>query len=43
MPSKSLPGGLSLLDFAPSATTPMINLGKADAQKAISLGEGTMY
>ena len=35
-----MPGGLSMLNFNPSNTKPMIELGKKDAASAISMGVG---
>lgn len=43
MPSKPLPGGLALLNFDPSATGPMMDLGKQDGLNVIKLGEGAMF
>jgi len=43
MPSKPLPGILALLELDAGTTGPMIERGKEDAQKAVSLGAGAMY
>jgi hypothetical protein len=43
MPSTPLPDGLHLLNFNPSATQFMIDLGKADAKKHVEMGEGYMF
>ena len=39
----ALPSGLSELKFDWSATGPLVEIGKKDAQTAIDLGEGVQY
>lgn len=39
-PTGPMPGGLGMLNFNPSNTKPMIELGKKDAANAIVMGEG---
>ena len=43
MPSAPIAGGLDMLNFNPSNTKPMIELGKQDAANAVKLGEGKSF
>ena len=43
MPSGKVASGLRMIDFNPSNTKPMIELGKKDAAKILGLGEGFMF
>jgi len=43
IPSIPLKAGLAELDFSPEATTPMVELGKQDAQNIVSLGKGKAF
>lgn len=43
MPSQPISGGLDMLNFNPSNTKPMIELGKTDAANAINLGAGHAF
>ena len=35
-----MPGGLAMLNFNPSNTKPMVEMGKKDAANAIAMGVG---
>ncbi len=43
MPSGKVASGFKMIDFNPSNTKPMIELGKKDAAKIVSLGDGFMF
>ncbi len=43
MPSGKVASGIRMIDFNPSNTKPMIELGKSDAAKLLKLGEGFMF
>ena len=43
IPSIALNSGIKELDFSPEATTPMVELGKQDAQNIINLGKGKSF
>ena len=43
MPTAPTAGGLNMLNFNPSNTKPMIELGKQDAANAIKMGEGKTF
>ena len=43
MPSGKVASGFNMINFNPSNTKPMIELGKKDAAKILTLGEGFMF
>jgi len=43
MPSAPIASGLDMLNFNPSNTKPMIELGEKDAASAINLGSGKSF